>query len=189
MRQPSLLLMILMLGCASCSSLEVFADYDSEVAFAEFHSCSWSQTASPDQAPEKSVPSPLIEARIREAIPAALARSGLEWVAQDSDLAVEFSYVNERQLSIYSEPDYFASYGYDTRYGGLGLYGSSRVYSTERQTARLQIDLIDAVSGQLVWRGTGVGPMREGLSPRESTRRIRELVNQVLAQYPPGVDR
>jgi hypothetical protein len=52
-------------------------------------------------------------------------------------------------------------------------------------TGTLLIDIIDAASKQLVWRGTAAGEIDPGLTSRERDERIRNIVHEMLAHFPP----
>ena len=47
------------------------------------------------------------------------------------------------------------------------------------------IDFIDAGSGNLLWRGTGVRRLRTESGPEEITQEVNEIVEKILTQFPP----
>ena len=66
-------------------------------------------------------------------------------------------------------------------YGG---YGSTVSSSTE---GSLYIDLIDTKTNELVWQGVGTATLvTHDMEKKEE--RIREIVREILAVYPPGSD-
>ena len=50
----------------------------------------------------------------------------------------------------------------------------------------LQIDLMDARDGRLVWRGSDSDMVNERLSPLERSRGMHERVARILTNYPPN---
>ena len=48
------------------------------------------------------------------------------------------------------------------------------------------IDLVDAKTEQLIWRGAAQSRLRVTTTPEDSEQRTREVVSKLLASYPPG---
>ena len=74
-------------------------------------------------------------------------------------------------------------------YWGGGWAGGpviSETRSINSREATLQIDLIDAASDELVWRGSDRMLLPErSPSPQERERMLRSLVQRILSGYPP----
>jgi hypothetical protein len=49
----------------------------------------------------------------------------------------------------------------------------------------LIIDLVNATSNQLAWRGSATGVVDPGRSPEQVQERINDVVGQIFANYPP----
>jgi hypothetical protein len=63
---------------------------------------------------------------------------------------------------------------------------TTEVYEYEEGT--LILDFIDGTSENLVWRGTGQKALDDTPAPpEEQERRLRSVVAQILAQFPPKV--
>jgi len=65
-----------------------------------------------------------------------------------------------------------------------GYWGNTVSRSTEGQ---LYIDLIDAKTNELVWQGVGSARLYTGSNLDKKEERIREIVREILAKYPPGL--
>jgi hypothetical protein len=52
-------------------------------------------------------------------------------------------------------------------------------------TGTLLIDIVDAASKKLVWRGTAAGAVDPGLTSVERDERIRQIVRDMLSHFPP----
>ena len=76
---------------------------------------------------------------------------------------------------------YYPAYGYG--YGGYWGGGGVDVYQYTEGT--LILDLIEAKSKQLVWRGMAQGTIDENASPEQRERRLNEAVMRMLANFPP----
>ena len=68
-------------------------------------------------------------------------------------------------------------------FGGVGLSTGSDVRAYDQGT--LLIDVTIPLGDKLVWRGIATQSVSEHSSPDESTARIKETVEKILAQFPP----
>ena len=64
-----------------------------------------------------------------------------------------------------------------------GYYGSSVSSTTE---GSLYIDIIDAKTNELVWQGVGSANLITSGNIEKKEKRIREIVREIIAKYPPG---
>jgi hypothetical protein len=72
-------------------------------------------------------------------------------------------------------------YGYGPR--GAWYGGGVDVYQYEQGS--LVLDIVDARTKKLVWRGTATAIIDPGASPEERTKRINEAVAKMLEDFPP----
>jgi hypothetical protein len=75
-------------------------------------------------------------------------------------------------------------YTYPTRYGGW--YGDRDVDVYQYEEGTLIVDLIDAKTHQLVWRGTATKTLEDNPSPERMEQNLREVVGKMFASYPPS---
>ena len=71
-------------------------------------------------------------------------------------------------------------YGY-----AYGRWAYSDVSVQSYRQGTLMIDLIDAGTKELVWRGWATGTVQENLSADEWNKRIQDAVTKIMEQYPP----
>jgi hypothetical protein len=76
----------------------------------------------------------------------------------------------------------------------VGTYGSgvSIGYSSGPSVKHYQegtviLDVIDAVSQKIVWRGIAEGRLKDKLSLKDKNRIAAEVSRELLADFPPGV--
>ena len=179
MRSRSILGIGLLAGCCvlalACASYGVRTDYDLETDFSEFESYRWLE---PPPARDPRLENDLIRKRIRRAVDDELAAKGLTpREAGEPDLFVTYHAIIERKVDIET-----THYGY-----GYRRYGSrySEVYAREYEVGTLIIDLVDADSRELVWRGSGQAQLNQDVSPERREQRVRAVVAAILADYPP----
>jgi len=166
---PVLLLFVL----ASCSSVRVNSDYDKKANFGSYKTYAYLKSAV-----DKVAISDLDKKRILRSIDDAMATKGMT-KSETPDLLVSIFTKESERVDIYNNSGF--SWGWSP-YWGMGV-GYTNVYSTPEGT--LYIDLIDAKTKELVWQGEGSGYLTKDTEQKDA--RIKEFVDKILAQYPPGV--
>ncbi len=139
-------------------------EYDHAVDFSRYKTWSWQ--------PGFSVPPDAVhDTRIREAVARGLAARGLSKVDSDATLLVRYHAARSTRIDL------------------LPLDSASGAPSTGIryvETGSLVIDLLDAGSGKVVWRGHAKDVLRYG--PKEITAQIDGAVAVLLAQFPPATE-
>jgi Domain of unknown function (DUF4136) len=126
-------------------------------------------------------------------------------------MAVQTQLLSKGYRKLYDDkPDFYVAYHIglkdmaptlSTQYYSHGMAGrpfsySADTRSTGRQeppvneappylTGSLLIDIIDAASDKVVWRGTAAGQVDPGLSSAERDERTRMVVHKILSHFPP----
>jgi hypothetical protein len=81
-------------------------------------------------------------------------------------------------------PDFGFTYGYPFGFGGIFTpfpsYGGENVETQEE--AALILDIIDAKSGRLVWRGWQTEALTQG---NFSKQQVQQSIRKILKQFPP----
>jgi hypothetical protein len=170
--------LLLLVGCFS---VRVRTDWDPNAEFDTFQRYHWLEP------PVRQDVSPfadndLLRAALRTAIEKALGDRGFRSVesAEEADFLVTWDLTLEERLQA-SGVSTGGFYG-RRRYWG-GAYASSNIRTVQEST--LLIDLLDAGSGLLVWRGWGSGIVTTRDRNRDQDR-MNEGVRQILAHFPPG---
>ena len=113
---------------------------------------------------------------LHDAVAAGLERLGLR-PSRDAqaDLTVRAGLHQAQRLEQYVEP--YGYYGYLNHYNTWAM--APRVYSYRREVVVVDIELLDSVDGQAVWRG-------QGESPADTHRdRLYQAVREALSGFPP----
>ena len=167
---PVLLLFVF----TSCSTVRVVSDYDKSASFNEYKSFAFFKPGI-----DKAEISDLDKKRILRAIDAELSLKGMMKSENPSLLVSIFTKERER-VDVYQN-NFGMGWGWNPWWYG-GYYGNSVSRSTE---GSLYIDLIDAKTNELVWQGIGTANLvTDNVDKKEA--RIREIVKEILAEYPPG---
>ena len=169
----------LAVALAACSSVKVQTEYDKTTNFKGYKTYAWiPQEPGPEQAPAARDP------RIREAvvrgIDDGLAAKGLTKAQpnQTPDLlvAVHGFAVNQIDVRTYGYAYGPSPYGY---YPTLATPGGVDV--RQYRAGTLIIDLVDAATKQMVWRGTAT----DTFDPGAEAKTISKAIDATLAEYPP----
>ena len=126
--------------------------------------------------------SPLIMERTNAAVAAELERRGLRRDDQDPDIYVTTRRNFQKETVVY--PDYAWGVGYPYSWGWPYGYAWSGAYAYEIVVGTLTVDLNDAASGNLIWRGTTEKRVHQTSSPERRTRRVNKEVSKVFEDFP-----
>lgn len=164
---------------AACATLTAHSDFDSATDFSAYRTFAMVEPAADDiAAPSQDiVDSPLIERRVADALRRGLSAQGLlEVAAEAADLRVAFSIGSRRAVEITTYPDGPWPRRWRTDHWERV---SARIYTE----GVLVVDLIDAGTRQLVWRGW----VTDAVSSRSDIdAEVRRAVAAILAQFPPS---
>ncbi|HTO99351.1 MAG TPA: DUF4136 domain-containing protein [Myxococcales bacterium] len=163
---------------AACSTVKVQTEYDKAANFKAYQTYAYvSQQPGPEQAAAARDP------KIREAalatVDKALAAKGLRKTGPDQspDLLVAVHGSSKKSIEV-------QTYGYSYSTHPYGYYPALSTPSTEAEGSRdgtLIIDLIDAATKQMIWRGTATDTFKEGTE----VKTVTNAVEKTLADYPP----
>lgn len=183
------LLLLALLGAAmACSNLAVKSDYDPGVDFSGYRTFDWLEppvreepTADPAaEGADPFVQNSLLDGRVRRAVERELEARGYRRPEPGARPGFRLRYrmlLKDRMRITSSGGPYYAGGPSPYVYGG-GTYISSVPY----QEGTLVIDVIDAESAQIVWRGWAVGPTDD----RSYTEaEVGAVVKRILDRFPP----
>lgn len=184
--RPILILLGLMVLLTGCATVQVSQDYDPSYPFGSATTFASTFNWNEKQQRENDYRlrhDQLLANRFRAAIEAALTRQGFRLNAQPA-LLVSYTYEVYTRL----ETDYVNSgfgFGYG-RYGRHGIVGfDTGTVIRQYDQGKLVIDIHSANTGKLLWKGTGTREVFTHSNPDQLTRRVTEMVDAVLAQFPP----
>jgi hypothetical protein len=124
---------------------------------------------------------PLIDKRIIDALEAELRAKGLTRSDADADLAVVYHVAFQKQQDISAYSSGTGPY----RWGGG--WGTTNVRVNEILVGTLVVDMVDAKTNGMVWRGIGVKEVDTTAKPEKRDKNINNAVQKILKNYPPKV--
>ena len=177
-----------MVSCAlflGCAKVQVSQDYDQNFAFGKEKTYAWN-TKLQQEKDHQFQHDELLENRFRKAIEEILAKRGFSLSISPTYL-ISYSYTVKTVLHVDPFDPYFGLgyYGYRrfSPYYGAGFDAGSSTRQYEQ--GKLVIETHSAKTGHLVWKGTGTMEVSSQSTPTEITNSVYEMVEAVLAQFPP----
>lgn len=180
-----IILLVLSFGYLwGCSGIRVGQDYDLLGDFSSLKTYAW-QTERQPQTGDIRVDTTLIDARMRSAVDRSLAKKGYRKVeGKLPDFHVAYTYQISRRIESDSVGFGFGFGGGGSgRYGGIGVDTGSSV--REYDEGLWVIDLFDAASGKLIWRGTGTARVESHPKPADAEKQVNAVVEKIFSQFPP----
>jgi hypothetical protein len=172
-----------LLGLAGCSGPEVRYDFDAKADFAGYHSFDWAP-APPRGAPGRSgvFDNPIMAGRVTRALEAGLAAKGFRRDAGGApDLLVDCYPVHS--ATRVNRPHLGLGMGL----GPLGVGVAAPVGSGHRESiGSIVMEVQDARTRVVVWRGTAQDVLRDSDSPEESDAAVADGVKALLKRFPPS---
>ena len=159
----------LLLASASFAQ-QVKTDYDRSTDFSHYKTYSWEKVQTSD---------PLWVDRIKETVNSALATKGLTPVASGGDIAIVAIEMTKNQQTLNT---FYDGFGGGWRWGGG--FGNATTTVDNYKVGTLIVDLFDANSKQIIWRGSSSDTLSD-----KSDKNIKNLdkgVQKMFDHYPPG---
>ena len=157
---------------AACSNVSTHYDYDPKTDFNTLKTYRWLP-----QPKDSVTTSPLVLQRIQSATDRELAAKGYRKAEGDVDLLVAVHTGAKQRVRV-------TDWGYGYGYGYYG-WGGGRMDVYQYEEGTMILDVVDAGTRKLVWRGTAVAALSPQPTPEQTTKLINEAVNKLLMDFPP----
>jgi hypothetical protein len=187
-----LLLVSMAIGAAAaCApSPNIGYDFDRSTDFSAYHTYAW-LAGDQEKTGDRRADSSAVDMRIRIAVGTQLRLKGYQALPEGT-------------------PDFFVAYhvglndsspSVSTQYYSDGMAGHAFAHSADTRstgksatavndtasylTGSLLVDIIDARTQKLVWRGTAAGEVDPGLTSAQRDERTKAIVHGILSNFPP----
>jgi Domain of unknown function (DUF4136) len=150
---------------------QVKTDYDRAANFSQYKTYSWKRVQTPD---------PLWVDRIKAAVGASLAAKGWTQVESGGDISIIAIEINQDHQTLNT---FYDGFGGGWRWRGFGGLGESTTTFDTYRVGTLVVDLFDAKTKNLVWRGVSSGMLSD-----KSGKNIENLnrgVQKMFQHFPP----
>ncbi|HEY3698726.1 MAG TPA: DUF4136 domain-containing protein [Spongiibacteraceae bacterium] len=167
----------------ACAAIPVSTDYDPGWQMPASASYAW--MPHPANKVDPMIDNDLVAGRVQRAVDDQLAAKGLSLAKSEADanLLVTYHIGEEDKLDINS---FHSNFGYYPCWRCWGPGFDSDVWVTQYTQGKLIIDLVDAKTKQLVWRGIASRRVPSFDSPQERDKYIRESVAAIFKKFPPS---
>ncbi len=170
-----LILFLLLLFTASCSRIAVHTNYDPSVSFRGLKTYAWEEIDAPDDRLESY---PQIKKMVHEAVDLVMKLKGFELVEPEkADFRIA-TYAGVKQAVRLVKSGRVMD---NSWLGPAGTYDYSKAGK-----ATLFIDIFDGKSDKLIWRGYGIGFIRNYSVGKKMREGINTWVAYILKPFPPG---
>ncbi|TYP77393.1 DUF4136 domain-containing protein [Aquimarina intermedia] len=175
MKAFSLLSLILIITLSSCSTVRVASDYDKQANFNKYKTFAFFKPGI-----DKAEISDLDKKRILRAIESDMQAKGFT-KSETPDMLVSIFTKTRENVNV-NQNNFGWGWGYG--WGWHPWYWNMGYNNVSRTTeGTLYIDLIDAEQKELIWQGMGTAALTKDVDKKQE--RINEIVNAILAKYPP----
>jgi hypothetical protein len=160
---------IVLLAATSAFAQQVKTDYDRSADFSQYKTYSWEKVQTQD---------PLWVERIKEAVNSALAAKGWTQVPSGGNVAVVAIEMTRNQQTL---DTFYNGFGRGWRWGGG--FGDATTTVENYKVGTLVVDLFDANSKKLAWRGSSSDTLSD-----KSDNNIKNLdkgVQKMFNHFPP----
>ncbi len=182
---------VLVLGLASCTSVKTSTNYDpnSVQALDSYRTYAWLPMK---EGADTRIYNPIIQSRVRLAVDRELAERGFRLVDenQNPDFKLGWHGAIDKRVEVdvinnfygYQWDPWFDPFFGPVAYGGAGAPTAT---VREYREGTLILDVVDARSNNLVWRGTAEATLADNMIAKKSQKLIDNAVEKILKDFPP----
>src|SRR6201984_355123 len=150
---------------------EVKTDFDPQANFSQYKTYSW-QTIKPANS--------LWDARIKSAVDAQLAAKGWTQVDSGGDVCIVAIKTSQTERTLQT---FYDGMGGGWRWRGFGGFGESTTTEQDYKEGTLVVDLYDAKTKQLIWRGSAEDTLSSKAEKNEKT--LDQGIAKMFKHFPP----
>lgn len=154
----------------------VITDFDHHANFAQYKTYSWQEIK-----PANS----LWDSRIKNAVDAQLSAKGWTQVDHDGDVSIVAVKMTKTQRTLQTFYDGFGGgWGWQGFGGG---FGDTTTTEHDYKEGTLVVDMYDAKSKQLIWRGSTEDALSD--KPEKNEKNLVKGVEKMFKGFPPGSEK
>jgi hypothetical protein len=174
---------------------KVTYDYDRDTDFTRLRTYAFKDSPTKETTASETTTydNPLVHERIKAAVTWQLESRGLRRVEEHPDVYVitRQTFETQKDYTVYSPYGWgWGGYGYGWGWGGYGYgpgwggFGYTDIEVRDIIVGTLTIDLEDAATGELLWRGVGVKRVHTHSSPESRDKRVLRGVEKIFKKFP-----
>jgi hypothetical protein len=163
---------MMLLFAGKLSAGQVKTDYDHNADFGQYKTYSWEQVKTQD---------PLDVDRIKSSVNAALAAKGWTQVDSGGDVSVMAIEITRNHQTLNT---YYDGFGGGWGWRGFGGMGEATTTTETYKVGTLVVDLFNAKTKELVWRGTSSDTLSN--NSNKNIKNLDKGVEKMFKKFPPG---
>jgi hypothetical protein len=159
-------------GAVLLVAADVKTDYDHAADFGRYKTYSWMKVEAGN---------PLWTDRITQAVDQELSSKGWRKVASDGDARVSAFGAAKNQKTLET---FYDGFGGGWGWRGFGRDGMATTSVVNTPVGSLTVDIFDASSKKLIWRGTSMETLSE--KPEKNEKKLNSSVQDMFKHFPPA---
>lgn len=177
MRKHACLIILVLLGAATAAAVDVYVDYDRSGRFSWYKTWAWAETEETSLKGHND----LMHSRIKNAIEAHIARGRLVEDTENPQLYITYHAGSRQAVKV--DPVSFGvgiggSWVRNPYWGGVGV---STAGTTTYEQGTLIIDIWEAETKKLVWRGVAIDVFDD--DPKKADKKIDKAIAKMIKQW------
>jgi hypothetical protein len=163
---------VMLLAATASFAQQVKTDFDRDSDFGHYRPYTWEKVQTQD---------PLWVDRIKEAVNSALAAKGWTKVDSGGDVAVIAVESTQDQQTLNT---FYDGFGGGWRWRGFGGFGDSTTTVDTYKVGTLVVDLFDAGTKKLIWRGSASDTLSD--KSDKNIKTLDKAVQKMFDRFPPS---
>jgi hypothetical protein len=164
-------ILLFQVALGTVSAQQVKTDFDHQANFSQYKTYSWQEIK-----PTNS----LWDARIKNAVDAQLATKGWTQVDSGGDVTIMAIKTTHTQRSLQT---FYDGFGGGWRWRGFGGIGEATTTEQDYKEGTLVVDMYDAKTKQLIWRGSAEDTLSSKAEKNE--KNLDKGVAKMFRKFPP----
>jgi hypothetical protein len=170
-RSTAVYTLFLMAILSAAFAQQVKTDFDHQASFSQYKTYSWQEIKPPNS---------LWDARIKSAVDAQLAAKGWTQVDNGGDVAIVAIATTHTQKTLQT---FYDGMGGGWRWRGFGGMGEATTTERDYKEGTLLVDIYDAKTKQLIWRGSAEDTVSNNADKNE--KNLNKGVAKMFKKFPP----
>jgi Domain of unknown function (DUF4136) len=168
------IMVVLFSAAAVAYAKDVVEDWDHSANFSVYKTYSWLKVNTPDAIWDK---------RTTETVDTVLAAKGWRKVQEGGDVGISAMGTTAQKQTLYT---YYSGFGprWGWRWRGWGGFGTATTTASTYTEGTLIIDMFDAKTKDLIWRGTAIDTLSS--KPEKNEKKLAKVVEKMFENFPPG---
>ncbi len=164
---------------AACATTKPTIDFDPQADFSTYKTWSW-LPGGPPVTGDRQLDSPEVRERFKRGIEEEFVARGYPMSADDPDFYVFYNAAVNQEINVRNIENYYQYINYT-----VFVPWVTSSYTEIWDVGTVIIDVFDAKTRTLVWRGTGRSELNAQAGPRENEPLIRKGIQKLLEKFPP----